>query len=201
MLNKLPLRHPEITSGSSSEVDVVDVRLEAETTHTRDVKCNTVISLPSAFFGKMFPEAHPGGSVVMSVIPRDCKTVKKSDALPESFNLKLVEANYKGYPQMRAIKELAESKDLELERKVRAMGAYLGQHTHNFHVRENCMWMDERLVFPIPLRKAVVKRIHCFHHGRSNMFDAARDVWFPYILHPPEFGGGRGVVQRVHRSR
>ncbi|XP_063724381.1 uncharacterized protein LOC134852033 [Symsagittifera roscoffensis] len=82
---------------------------------------------------------------------------------------------------MRAIKELVESKDPELEKKVRAMDAYLGQHTHDFHVRENCPWMDERLVIPIPLRKAVVNRIHAFHHGRSNMFDAARDVWFPYL--------------------
>ena len=82
---------------------------------------------------------------------------------------------------MRAIKELVESKDPELEKKVRAMGAYLGQHTHDFHVRENCLWMDERLVIPIPLRKTVVNRIHYFHHGRSNMFDAARDVWFPCL--------------------
>ena len=69
---------------------------------------------------------------------------------------------------MRAIKELVLNKDPDIEKKVRAMGAYLGQHTHNFHVRERCLWMDERLVVPIPLRKAVVNRIHCFHHGRTN---------------------------------
>ena len=181
-LNKLLLKYPEITSGSSSEVEKVDARLEAETRHTRDVKSNTVISIPSAFGGELFSAAYAaGGSVIMSVIPRDCKIVQKSDALPELFNLKLYEANYKGDPQMRAIKELVESQDPELQKKVRAMGAYLGQHTHDFHVRENCLWMDERLVIPIPLRKAVVNRIHCFHHGRSNMFDAARDVWFPYV--------------------
>ena len=181
-LNRLLLRHPENTSGRSSEVEVVDARLEAETTYTRDVKCNTVISTPSAFGGGgMFPAAYPGGIVDISAIPRDCKIVKKSDALPDLFNLKLVEANYKGDPQMCTIKELVESKGPELERKVRAMGAYLGQHTHDFHVPENSLWMDERLVIPIPLRKAVVNRIHCFHHGRSNMFDAARDVCFPYI--------------------
>ena len=181
-LNKLLLKHPETTSGSSSEVEVVDARLEAETKHTRDVKCITVISIPSAFGGELFPAAYPaGGNVVMSVIPRDCKFVQKSDTLPELFNLKLVEANYKGDPQMRVIKELVECKDTELERKVRAMGAYLGQHTHDFHVRENCLWMDERLVIPILLRKAVVNRIHCFHHRSSNMFDAARDVWLPYL--------------------
>ena len=176
-LKKLLLKHPEITSGSSSEVEIVDARLEWETNHTRDIRCNTVISIPSALGGELFPAAYPaGGNVIMSVIPRDCKIVRKSSALPELFNLKLVEANYKGDPQMRAIKELVESKVPELEKKVRAMGAYLGQHTHDSHVRENCLWMDERLVIPIPLRKAVVNRLHCFHHGRSNMFDAARDV-------------------------
>ena len=81
---------------------------------------------------------------------------------------------------MRAIQELVESKDPELERKVRVMGAYL-ENTHDFHVRENCLWMDEGLVIPIPLRKAVINIIHCFHYGRSNMFDAAREVWFPYL--------------------
>ena len=82
-LSKLLLKHPEITSGSSSEVEVVDARLEAETRHTRDVRCNTVISIPSAFGGELFPAAYPaGGNVIMSVIPRDCKIVPKSDALP-----------------------------------------------------------------------------------------------------------------------
>ena len=37
-LNNLLLRHPESTSGSSSAVEVVDARLESETTNTRDVK-------------------------------------------------------------------------------------------------------------------------------------------------------------------
>ena len=38
---------------------------------------------------------------------------------------------------MRAVKELVEAKDPEIEKKIRAMVGYLGQHTHNFHVREN----------------------------------------------------------------
>ena len=38
---KLLLRYPEITSGSSSEVEVVDARLEAVNSGTRDVKSNT----------------------------------------------------------------------------------------------------------------------------------------------------------------
>ena len=160
-LNNFLLKHPEITSGSSSEVEIVDARLEAETQNTRDIRCNTVISIPSAFGGELFPAAYPdGGNVIMSVIPRDCKIVQKSSALPELFNLKPIEANHTGEPQMRAIKEWVESKDPELEKKVRAMSAYLRQHAHDFHVQENCLWMDERLVIPIPLRNAVVNRIH-----------------------------------------
>ena len=142
-LNKLLLKHPEITSGRRSEVEIVDARLEAETKNTRDIRCNTVISILSAFGGELFPAAYPaGGNVIMSVIPRDCKIARKSSALPELFNLKLIEANYKGDPQMRAIKEWVESKDPELEKKVRVMSAYLGQHAHDFHVRENCLWID-----------------------------------------------------------
>ena len=200
-LNKLLLKHPEITSGSSSDVEIVDARLEAETQNTRDIRCNTVTSIPSAFGGELFPAAYPaGGNVIMSVIPRDCKIVRKSSALLELFNLKLIEANYKGDPQMWAIKEWVEVKDPVLEKKVRAMSAYLGQHAHDFHVRENCLWMDERLVIPIPLRNAVVNRIHCFHHGRSNMFDAARDVWL-VPLSPPEFSCSCGWVQGMHGCR
>ena len=59
----------------------------------------------------------------MSVFPRDCEIVRKNDVLPELFNLKLVEANYKKDPQTRAIKELVQTKDPEIERKIRAMGA------------------------------------------------------------------------------
>ena len=59
-LNKLLLRHPEITSGSSSEVEVVDATLEAVKTSIRDDKCITVISIPSAF---------RGGGVVPGGIP------------------------------------------------------------------------------------------------------------------------------------
>ena len=70
-LNKLLLQHPEIMSGSSSEIEVLDARLEAETTHTRDLKCNTVISIPSAFGGEMFPATYPcGRKVIMSVVAR-----------------------------------------------------------------------------------------------------------------------------------
>ena len=53
---------------------------------------------------ELFQVAYPA-NVVMSLILRVCKIVRKNDALPELLNLKLVEANYKEYPQMRAFKE------------------------------------------------------------------------------------------------
>ena len=136
----------------------------------------------------------------MSVIPRDCKIVRKSDALPELFNLKLVEAKYKGDPQMRAVKDLVQDKDPDIEKKVRAIGAYLGQHTHDFHVRENCLCMDERLVIPVPLRKAVVNGIHCFHPDRTKTFDAASDVFFPYI-HRSLVAGSDGCKERTEAGK
>ena len=65
----------------------------------------------------MFPAAHPGGSVVMSVNPRDCKIVKKSGALPELFNLKLVEANYKGDPKCVSSRNWLRARILSLSGK------------------------------------------------------------------------------------
>ena len=72
-LNKLISEYPEITSGSGSgsEVEVVDARMEAVTTGARDVKSNTVISIPSEFGGELFLATY--ANVVMSVITRDCK--------------------------------------------------------------------------------------------------------------------------------
>ena len=29
------------------------------------------------------------------------------------------------------------------------------------------------------LQTAINNRIHAYHHGNSNMFDAAKDVWYP----------------------
>ena len=159
----------------------MDARLEAVTIGVRDVNCNTVISIPSASGKGVVSVGVPGKRCYVSDTTRLENRLRKSDAMPELFNLKLVEANYKGDPQMRVVEELVEAKDQEVERKIRAMGAYLRQVTDNFHVRENCFWVDERLVIPIPLRKAVVNRIHCFQHGRANMFDAATDVWLPCI--------------------
>ena len=50
-IKKLLLRYPEITSGSSSDVEVVDERLEAATTKSREVRSKTVVSISSAFEG------------------------------------------------------------------------------------------------------------------------------------------------------
>ena len=41
--------------------------------------------------------------------------------------------------------------------------------------------MDEKFVIPINLQPAINNRMHAYHHGKTNMFDAAKDVWYPYI--------------------
>ena len=41
--------------------------------------------------------------------------------------------------------------------------------------------MDDKLVIPITLHKAINNRLHHYHHGKSNMFTVAKDIWFPYI--------------------
>ena len=61
------------------------------------------------------------------------------------------------------------------------MNRYYAQFVNDFSVKENVVWMDEKLVIPINLQSAINTRIHAYHHGQSNMFDAAKDVWYPYF--------------------
>ena len=49
------------------------------------------------------------------------------------------------------------------------------------YVRENVVWMDDKLVIPNSLTTAINNRINYYRHGKSNMFQAATDIWYPYI--------------------
>ena len=63
----------------------------------------------------------------------------------------------------------------------KALGCYLRQYIHDFHVKDGCLWMEERLDIPIPLRRSIIKRNQSFHHRKAGTFDATRDAWFPYF--------------------
>ena len=41
--------------------------------------------------------------------------------------------------------------------------------------------MDDKLVIPNILHKAINNGLHYYHHGKSNIFTAAKNVWFPYF--------------------
>ena len=118
----------------------------------------------------------------MSVIPRSCKVVSKQTALHELFNLRFIDSQYNSDPQLQAIIEMIKCKDPQLHTKVAAMSKYYAQYTQDFHVRDGCLWMDERLVIPNTLQAAVNNRLHYYHHGKSSMYDAAKDIWYPYRL-------------------
>ena len=49
----------------------------------------------------------------MSVVPRNCKVISKSSALPESFNLHFIKSQYSPDSQLEAIYQLVKSKDTE----------------------------------------------------------------------------------------
>ena len=42
--------------------------------------------------------------------------------------------------------------------------------------------MDERLVIPNTLQTAINNRLHYYHYGKSNMYEAAKDIWYPYMF-------------------
>ena len=119
----------------------------------------------------------------MSIIPRNCIIVNKVTSLPDLFNLKFIESNYVSDPQLSAIRDLIVTQDPEIHEKISEMNRYYAQFGNEFSVKENVVWMDEKLVIPINLQSAINNRIHAYHHGKTNMFDAAKDVWDPYISH------------------
>ena len=42
--------------------------------------------------------------------------------------------------------------------------------------------MDEKLLIPNALHAAAVNnRLHYYLHGKSNMYEATKDIWYPYI--------------------
>ena len=49
-------------------------------------------------------------------------------------------------------------------------------------MKDGCLWMDERLVIPNILQAAVNNRLHYYHHGKSNMYEAAKIIWYPYMF-------------------
>ena len=61
------------------------------------------------------------------------------------------------------------------------MNRYYAQFKNIMYVRENVVWMDDKLVIPNSLTTAINNRIHYYHHGKSNRFQAAKDIWYPYI--------------------
>ena len=118
----------------------------------------------------------------MSIIPRNCKIVNRITSLPDLFNLKFIESNYVSDPQLSVIRDLIVSQDPDIHEKISAMNRYYSQFVNDFSVKENVVWMDEKLVLPINLQTAINNRIHAYHHRKTIMFDAAKDVWYPYIF-------------------
>ena len=127
-------------------IKVVNANLEARTAG----QTHTIISILSRFTGEIYPPVYPG-NIKRSVIPRDWKAVKKQDYLPELFTLKLGEASYKADLQLEAIRDMLVMTDPNFAEKLSAMGGYLGQYTNDYQVRDDCLWMDERLAIPILL--------------------------------------------------
>ena len=179
-------QHPSLNS-SSDEIEELppNVSLEAVTKETRSIRTNTTLSLPSAFKGETIPPVDPN-LVCMSIIPRNFKIVNKATSLPDLFNLKFIESNYVSDPQLSAIRDLIVTKDPEIHEKITEMNRFYAQFANDFSVKENVVWMDEKLVIPINHQSAINNRIHAYQHGKSNMFDAAKDV-----------GGGVGFMANL----
>ena len=138
------------------------MNLEAITKETRSIKSNTTLSLPSAFKGETIPPVDPT-NLGMSIVPRAYKIVSKITSLHELFNLQFIESQYASDPQLNAIRDSIKTKDLHIQEKVYAMNRSYSQFVNDFYVRENVVWMDEKLSVPMNLTTAINIRIHAIH--------------------------------------
>ena len=159
---------------SSNEITVINPEIVANTKNTRDSKINTVLSTPSKFPGELFPTVNRNQQI-MSIIPRDCKVIKKSQALPELFNLEFVASDIPADAILLRVKEALEKK-INLKDELLKIGKYWAQNANDLSLRDDCVWLDGRLVIPLPLQVPIESRIYYYHHGKRNMFEAARDV-------------------------
>ena len=164
---------------SSDETTVINPEIVAITKNTRDSKINRVLSIPSKFPGELFPTVNPNQRI-MSIIPRDCKVIMKSHALPELFNLEFVASNIPPDVNLIRVKEALEKK-IDLREELLKIGKYWAQYANDLSLRDDCVWLDGRLVIPLPLQVPIESRIHYYHHGKRNMYEAAQDVWYPYM--------------------
>ena len=145
-------QHPSLKS-SSDEIEELppNVSLEAVTKETKSIRTNTTLSLPSAFKGETVPPVDPN-LICMSIIPPICKIVNKITSLPDLFNLKFIESNYVSDPHLSAIRDLIVTQDPDIHEKISAMNRYYAIFLNDFSVKENVVWMDEKLVKPINLQ-------------------------------------------------
>ena len=160
-------QHPSLNS-STDEIEELPqntVSLEAITKETKSIRTNTTFSLPSAFKGETIPPVD-NNSICMSIIPRNCKIVSKITSLPDLFNLKFIESNYRSDPQLSAIRDLIVSQGPNIHDKFTAMNSYYSKFVNDFSVKENVVWMDEKLVIPMNLQTAINNRIHAYNHGK-----------------------------------
>ena len=89
---------------SFKKIAVINTETEAITKNTRDSKINTVLSISSKFLGELFPTINPNQRF-MSIIPRDCKVIRKSTALPELINLEFIASNLPADINLLRVKE------------------------------------------------------------------------------------------------
>ena len=75
---------------------------------------------------------------------------------------------------------MIKEKDPNIQAKTYAMNRYYAQFINDLYVRANVVWIDNKLLIPNPLTTAINNRIHYYHHGKSNTFQAAKDFWYPY---------------------
>ena len=136
--------------------------------------------------GLQLMQADPRGKV-MNIQGAEDNSCKEGHDEPEDEQMdqwqsyfKFVASNIPADVNLVRVKEAMEKKT-NLKEELLKIGKYWAQYANDLSLRDDCVWLDGRLVIPLPLQVPVESRIHYYHHGKRNMFEAARDVWYPYM--------------------
>ena len=79
------------------------------------------------------------------------------------------------------LKELRDCISTENEDRCKQISPYIHSFWKDFHVKNGCVCIDDRITLPHAIKDAYVESIHATHPGTWGMTDMATHAWWPYI--------------------
>ena len=80
-----------------------------------------------------------------------------------------------------SLKEVRDCVLTDNEDRFRQISPYIHNFWKDFHLRNGCVCIDDRIAIPNSIKGAYVEAIHATHYGSLGMTDMAVHAWWPYM--------------------